>query len=75
MSTSLKCRCSSAKVLAIENLDGSKSKVKQIFSDHDNSFFYIVGKVVSVDNFDDQRFNECSAGIHFFISREMAVQY
>jgi len=73
--TSLKCRCSSAKVLAIENLDGSKSKVKQIFSDHDNSFFYIVGKVVSVDNFDDQRFNECSAGIHFFISREMAVQY
>ena len=32
-------------------------------------------KSVEVSDFDDNRFNECSAGIHFFISREMAVQY
>ena len=34
-----------------------------------------VGKIVKVDDFDDNRFNECSTGIHFFIAREMAVKY
>jgi uncharacterized protein YjbI with pentapeptide repeats len=73
--TSLKCRCSSAKVISIENIDSSKSGLKNICSDHDCNFIYTIGKVVSVENFDEQRFNECSSGIHFFISREMAVQY
>lgn len=28
-----------------------------------------------VDNFDENRWNECAAGIHFFITREEAVRY
>lgn len=73
--TSLKCRCSEAKVLEIQNLDGSDSKLKSVPSDRDSSFIYTIGKTVKVDDFDEDRWNECSTGIHFFISREAAVLY
>ena len=76
--TTLKCRCSKAKVLAIEEIeeiDGSESKLKEVASSYDENFVYRVGETVEVENFDDDRWNECSRGIHFFISREMAVKY
>ena len=70
-----KCRCSKAKVLALENLDGTPSAEKVAFSSHDKNFVYFVGDVVSVDDFDEDRRNECSTGIHFFITRQEAVDY
>jgi hypothetical protein len=73
--TTLKCRCSKAKVLAIENIDGSESGLKEVVSSYDSDFVYRVGETVEVENFDDNRWNECSTGIHFFIAREMAVKY
>ena len=73
--TTLKCRCSKARVLAIENIDGSESKLKRVASSYDKNFVYRVGETVEVDDFDDDRWNECSNGIHFFIAREMAVKY
>ena len=73
--TTLKCRCSKAKVLAIENIDGSKSELKEVASSYDSNFVYRIGETVEVENFDDDRWNECSSGIHFFIAREMAVKY
>ena len=73
--TTLKCRCSKAKVLAIENIDGSNYCETKIRSNQDSSFIYTVGEIVEVKDFDDNRWNECSTGIHFFISREMAVNY
>ena len=73
--TTLKCRCSKAKVLEIQNLDGSKSDLKAVPSDRDENFIYVVGKEKEVEDFDEDRWNECSTGIHFFISREMAVKY
>ena len=73
--TTLKCRCSKAKVLAIENIDGSESELKEVVSSFDENFVYRVGETVEVDDFDDDRWNECSTGIHFFIAREMAVKY
>jgi len=73
--TSYKCRASKALVLEIQELDGTKSDIISICSSYDNSFVYEVGKTVEVDDFDTNRFNECSTGIHFFINREMAVQY
>ncbi len=73
--TSLKCRCDKAKVLRIENLDGSLSSLSEIASDFDCNFVYKVGEIVSVDDFDTNRWAECSAGIHFFISRQLAVNY
>ena len=73
--TTLKCRCDKAKVLRIEKLDGSISDLKSVFSSYDNNFIYTVGETVCVDDFDTDRWNECSRGIHFFLSRELAVQY
>ena len=73
--TTLKCRCSKATVLGIENCDGTKAEVNSVNSNHDNSFVYTIGETIEVKDFDEDRFNECSAGIHFFIARESAVKY
>ena len=74
-STSLKCRCSKAKVLEIQELNGEKSNLKSIASNYDRSFLYNVGEIIEVSGFDDDRWNECASGIHFFIDRNMAVAY
>lgn len=73
--TGRKCRCDKAKVLEIQNLDGTKVNITKIRSDFEGNFIYEVGKTVSVDNFDEDRWNECSTGIHFFVNRQEAVQY
>ena len=74
--TSLKCRASEAKVLAIYSKLGDEwVNVDTGISINDTSFVYRVGETVKVDNFDDDRWNECSTGIHFFISREVAELY
>ena len=70
-----KCRCSAAEVLAIENLNGTNADVQKVSSDFEKDFVYEVGKTVSVDNFDEDRWEECSFGIHFFITRQEAVEY
>lgn len=73
--TTFKCRCDKAEVLRIENLDGSISDLKSINSLNDANFYYRVGETVFADSFDEDRWNECSHGIHFFISRELARIY
>ena len=74
-STSLKCRCSKAEVLEIQNIDGSIADITEICSNHDKNFIYKVGETVEVKDFDKCRWNECSTGIHFFIDRDVAVLY
>ena len=73
--TGRKCRCNKAKVLEIQNIDGTASGLTEIKSDHDSYFIYRIGEIVSVDDFDEDRWNECSTGIHFFINRQEAVNY
>ena len=73
--TTLKCRCSEAEVLDIQNIDGTSAGIKEVKSNQDSSFVYKIGEMARVTDFDEDRFNECSKGIHFFISRESAVQY
>lgn len=73
--TTLKCRCSKAKVLEIQELDGSPSEVKEVRSNYDKDFVYRLGETVCVEDFDNNRWNECTTGIHFFISRDAAVSY
>ena len=72
---SRRCRCDKAKVIAIEEKDGSESHITEVNSNYDKTFIYRVGEVVTVDDFDDDRWNECAPGIHFFITREEAVRY
>ena len=73
--TSRKCRCDKAKVLSIQNADGTIADIKQVASDYNKDFIYTVGEIVEEPNFDGDRWNECSTGIHFFINRQEAVGY
>lgn len=73
--TSRKCRCNKAKVLAIETIEGESLDHLNARSIYYPTFIYKVGETVSVDNFDEDRWNECAPGIHFFINRQEAVEY
>ena len=70
-----KCRCDKAYVAEIQNTDGTKADIEAIHSNYDNNFVYTVGATVEVPDFDDDRWNECAPGIHFFIDRRAAVEY
>ena len=70
-----KCRCDKANVIRIENLDGSMADVSTVYSTYDDSFGYTVGETVTVENFDDNRWNECAPGIHHFMNRQEAIDY
>lgn len=72
--TSRICRCNAAKVLSITSIDG-KTESSEVFSDYDSTFVYRTGEMVRVDDFDDDRWNECSTGIHFFLTRKEAELY
>ena len=73
-STTRKCRASKVKVLDISNIENTK-KYKIAVSKYDKSFIYKIGETIKVPDFDENRWNECGAGIHFFITRDEAVQY
>lgn len=73
--TSRKCRCSKAKVISITTLSGDKTNITEVHSNYDPNFIYKLGEYVEVKDFDDNRWNECSTGIHFFITRQEAVNY
>lgn len=72
--TTRKCRASKVKVLSITSLNGKKFFDKAV-SDYDSSFVYKVGETIEVKDFDENRWSECSTGIHHFITREEAVFY
>jgi uncharacterized protein YjbI with pentapeptide repeats len=60
-----KCRCSKAKVLEVIGADKGISM-------HDGKTEYVKGKVVLPDGFDEDRWNVCGQGIHFYLTREEA---
>ena len=70
-----KCRCDKAIVLAIQNLDGTGTGIDSVPSSRDKDFIYKIGETVIVPDFCKNRFQECAAGIHFFINRQEAVEY
>ena len=72
--TSRKCRASKAKVLSITDINGNPGG-DQVRSNFDPNFVYAIGETVEVSDFDDDRWNECSTGIHHFITRAEAVIY
>jgi len=68
--SSRKCRASEAFVVAIEK-DGKQ--LAEGWSDRGGE--YKVGQTILPDSFDEDRWNECSNGIHFFISKREAEEY
>jgi uncharacterized protein YjbI with pentapeptide repeats len=72
--TTNKCRCDKAKVLSIKNTYTNEN-IDSIINDKYTLCEYRVGETVYPDSFDDNRFNECSHGIHFFVNKEAAIEY
>ena len=73
--TTDKCRCDKALVLEIQDVEGNKLDITEITNNTFIPCTYKVGEIVEADSWDENRFNECSHGIHFFLDREMAVNY
>ena len=64
-----KCRAEYARVLEILHGD---TNVDEARSQHDSEFIYRVGETVRPDSFDEDRWNQCAPGIHFYITRAEA---
>ena len=60
-------------MLEIQNKDGTKADVAEVKSDRNG--IYKVGETILPDKWDDNRWEECSHGIHFFVDREEAVRW
>jgi len=84
---SKKFRCSYAKVLDIVDVNEQTKHVDCAFSIYDfrKRFsygrsdkpitVYIKGRKVVADSLDKDEFTECSNGIHFFLTKEEAIEY
>ena len=73
--TTYKCRCDKAQVLAITSLDEESSFDSVTNVSYTPNIEYKVGEMVYPDKFDEDRWNECSNGIHFFINKQDAINY
>ena len=72
--TSQKCRCDKAKVLSVWNM--ILEEVSEVVNHaYNQNTLYKVGEMVYPDSFDEDRWNECSHGIHFFINKQDAIDY
>lgn len=69
------CRCDKAKALQILNQNGKDAGVREAESIYHPGFCYEVGEIISVPDFDEDRWHECSEGIHFFIEFDDAAKY
>ena len=70
-----KCRCDKAKVLEIMTIDDEQPLTEIENTSYSPYVTYKVGEMVYPDSFDDNRWNECSHGIHFFINKQDAINY
>lgn len=73
--TTRKCRASKAKVLDIYSIDNKSIKLDSILNNNFSITEYKVGEMVYPDSWDEDRWNECSHGIHFFITEQEAINY
>ena len=70
-----KCRTDKIKVLEIINSKGKSMKQTTVYSLYNNNFSYTVGKIVKCSDFDNDIRIECSSGIHFFMTKQEAIDF
>ena len=58
-----------------KSIDITPAEETEAASKYDSTFLYRVGEIVEVKDFCENRWEECAAGIHFFINRKEAVLY
>jgi uncharacterized protein YjbI with pentapeptide repeats len=69
---SRKCRTDRAQVIGIYRKGCSQFSANSVNSDRDPQFIYSLGSFVEEPNYDPDIREECSRGIHFFLTREEA---
>ena len=70
------CRCDKALVLEIQNLEGEKLDIEEIeYHDRKGTLIFHVWEVTECEEWYPGRWNDCLAGITFFIDRQSAVLY
>ena len=74
-SVSMKCRCDKARVLSVWNMRLEEEVSEVVNHAYNQNTLYKVGEMVYPDSFDEDRWNECSHGIHFFINKQDAINY
>ena len=74
-SVSMKCRCDKARVLSVWNMRLEEEVLEVVNQAYNQNTLYKVGEMVYPDSFDEDRWNECSHGIHFFINKQDAINY
>lgn len=71
-----KCRASKAKVLGFYNAKGRRIKLEKAHAWWDENFIYTVGETVKPTRpFDKNRYDECTSGIHHFMTLDEAVEW
>lgn len=74
--TSRKCRASEAMPIEFLFIHGLQSDVAKAHSWYDTDFIYELNKFVTPkEEFNEDRWNDCASGIHFFMTFEDAVHY
>ncbi|SLM85851.1 MULTISPECIES: DUF5758 domain-containing protein [Vagococcus] len=68
------CRCDKAKVLSIKNIDYTQT-YDDAQSLVDENFIYHQGEWIYSDYFCDNRWIDSTYGIHFYMTREEAIDY
>lgn len=75
--SSRKCRCDKAKVLEITDIETGEHlhKVTDERTSTREKLDYIVGETVCPNSFDENRWDLCARGIHFFINKQDVIDY
>lgn len=67
-------RCNKTKVKCIRHKN-TRKLIKKICSDIDPFFYYVSGKIIEENKYDESQENTCNSGIHLFRSKECAYYY
>ena len=73
--TTRKCRCSKALVLGFHGTEGNELDITEVVNPNYVETTYRKGEMVYPDKWDENRWNECSHGIHFFLTFDEAKNY
>ena len=66
-----KCRAEYVKVLDIRDAENKKIK-SALNTTHENKLLYESGKIIRADSFNNDFMEDCSHGIHFFVTKREA---
>ena len=68
-----KCRAEFIRVIGMWDLEGNQ--ILKAFGMRDSNLIYETGAIVKPDSYDDDFKEDCSHGIHFFVTKQEAIEY